>query len=122
MEWTIDKMTTGIVSNNEKKTRSPSFREREKLSLSSVSNFAEYPALTTAFSNSLVEVPLGTKICALSVAKLTVAFAPGTLFSDFSTVPTQDEQVIPSILRSTCSNSVGFLATLPVIASLALAI
>ena len=62
-----------------------------------------YPAFVTASMSDRGEVPSGTKMWAVSVAKLTVARAPGTLFSDFSTVATQDEQVIPEIDRSTCS-------------------
>ena len=41
-------------------------------------------------------------MCADSMAKLTAALTPTILFSDFSTEPTQDEQVIPVTERFTC--------------------
>ena len=41
-------------------------------------------------------------MCADSMAKLTAARTPPILFSDFSTEPTQDEQVIPETERFTC--------------------
>lgn len=37
-----------------------------------------------------------------SIARLTAARTPAILFSDFSTDPTQDEQVIPVTERFTC--------------------
>ena len=92
-----------MVKSKARKTRHPILRELEKLSLASIRTFASYPAFFTASISVLGEVPDGTKICALSVAKLTVALAPGTLFRDLSIVPTQDEQVIPEMDRSICS-------------------
>ena len=41
-------------------------------------------------------------MCADSMAKLTAARTPTILFSDFSTEPTQDEQVMPVTERFTC--------------------
>jgi hypothetical protein len=39
---------------------------------------------------------------AVSIAKLTVARTPDNLFKDFSIEFTQEEQVMPLIVRSTC--------------------
>ncbi|CAB4634076.1 unannotated protein [freshwater metagenome] len=36
-------------------------------------------------------------MCADSIARFTAALTPGNLLSDFSTVPTQEEQVMPEI-------------------------
>jgi hypothetical protein len=45
--------------------------------------------------NSEVFTSAGAKICTVSVAKLTLALTPLIELSDFSTVFTQEEQVIP---------------------------
>jgi hypothetical protein len=45
-------------------------------------------------------------MCAVSVAKLIVALTPSTAFKAFSTVLTQEEQVIPSIESVVGSNTV----------------
>ncbi|CAB4625814.1 unannotated protein [freshwater metagenome] len=67
---------------------------------------AEYPAFSTILIKSVACISAGAKICAVSVAKFTVARTPFTELSAFSTVFTHDEHVIPSIERVVGSRGV----------------
>src|SRR5690625_4384704 len=63
-----------------------------------------YPARSTAASRSVSSTGSARVTWADSVARLTVALAPGTALSFFSTRLTQAAQVIPSTARSTSPN------------------
>jgi hypothetical protein len=92
----------GAVKRAVSKTRKPSFLDLSNDSRSPLNALAEYPLALTAAINSDSFILIGTIMCALSIAKLTVARTPGNLFRDFSIELTQDEQLIPVIDKSTC--------------------
>ena len=62
---------------------------------------ALYPALLTAVIRSCSEIFNGAITWADSIARLTTALTPGTLFRALSMVLTHEEQVIPVRCKST---------------------
>jgi hypothetical protein len=92
---TIEIVTAGTAKINAKNSARADFLLCKVIDWPSAKTDAEYPAFSTIFINSFALISAGAKMCAVSVAKLIVAFTPSTLLSAFSTEFTHEEQVIP---------------------------
>ena len=92
----IEMARTGIVKSSAKKSAVADFLLCKATWFMSAIAVAEYPADLTAAMTTFGLISAGAMMCAVSVAKLTVALTPGNALRVRSIAETQAEHVIPS--------------------------